>query len=1344
MFTLITFATQWGSKYGGINNFNTDFLTAFGVAYHLGAQVVCVVASATPEAQGDASKAHVRLVPLQFLPAAVVFGPDHGEAGAEQLKRLNISFNPDKTVWLGHDRITGAAAIAAAKMAGGRSAVIHHMSYDHYESYAEDSQSAERKTREQTTLFQSADLVLAVGPLLRDAVDDRLSGSKPVRMLIPGLADIEAQEAPKTFVAFMSGRLSDDAARIKQGHLGVAAFAKAQREARDDGMPEALCKQPKLLLRGVDFEGRLAGSSSSEREDPEGELKHFAEDYAGGVVNIHALPYTEDRRVLYSELSKSSVALMPSWHEGFGLVAWEAIAAGVPLILSKSSGVYRLLEEEYPGAGTGCVYPLDVRGASDAPFFHEEDLRATVAWLKGIANNPGTARKRASILRNLLGEKTWAACAEQAAQSFGWELNKGSMPAGPPDVVRQTASGDAPAPATLGREQGPLQMPVGHWRAGAGMADSQLLRAEEALLSFDPARQPEIDKLDAWLDDRQWPQAVRLITGAGGQGKTRLALELCQKRLGLGWHAGFLDTDLEPNKMGGVWQDLRKHNKPLLIVLDYAETRQTALLALLKAALQNSGEQPLRMLLLARDAGEWWDNLPSKDRQCEALLSGHATSGPFRLPPLYEAEPDRRAAYSKALNAFARALGVNATDIVPDLIGEHFERPLYVQMAALLALYGERTTTAQGLTKALLNHERRYWGGLLAQFIWREPERRAEQLLALTTLAGGFATPRAAEPYWSQAKGDVLGPADFSTLFRALATLYPGTQGLQALRPDLLGEALVAQALLRPGADTLLDAVLSNSAAHTIRSNALTVLARLSPQRPDLNEMLVESFVRHFVHSFKEIVAVGKETPSTITTLAEEAFARLPPGIKSQVAGVLAPLFQDESVQLSGLSCIVSEYLADKTREKFEKKPNNPDRMAEYARRLVDYGIDLVRIGRPQQALDASQRGLKLFNKLAVKDPRRFEPEYARALFNQAYNLRELGQNKEALDNAGKSLEIYSRLAQKNPNRFEPKYALALSIYANCLGDAGNDEEALENDRKFLEISQRLAQKNPDRFEPDYAQALNNHAISLGNAGNEEEAIDNASESLEIYRRLAQKNPDRFEPDYAMALNNYADRLSEVGREEEAVTYIRQSIGIRQELANRNPDRFDSEYAGTLASYAEMLCALGQYEEARDALRKPLEIRQRLALKTPKRFASTAFGSTCFMNFLAWLLDEKMSEAEAELEQMLAFIPSHRRPLLLLYSAFVEACRATDRTARQSAFERALSAWENLSTAGKIESEAYWLCAAAWSANFGQGELDEGAWTGRWRRFVEKRSGRLPRWMLDVARRMEFSWPEST
>lgn len=61
---------------------------------------------------------------------------------------------------------------------------------------------------------------------------------------------------------------------------------------------------------------------ASNQEGPEKELKQFAEKYAGRAINLQALPYTSDREELYSELRTASAALMPPWHEGFGLVAW--------------------------------------------------------------------------------------------------------------------------------------------------------------------------------------------------------------------------------------------------------------------------------------------------------------------------------------------------------------------------------------------------------------------------------------------------------------------------------------------------------------------------------------------------------------------------------------------------------------------------------------------------------------------------------------------------------------------------------------------------------------------------------------------------------------------------------------------------------------------------------------------------------------------------------------------------------------------------------------------------------------------------------------------------------------
>ncbi|MEQ1837437.1 MAG: tetratricopeptide repeat protein [Candidatus Nitrotoga sp.] len=1036
MYSLITFATQWGSKHGGINSFNTDFLKTFGIAYHTSAQVVCIVADASDDEIEKARNAYdVTLLKLPYPPQAKTFSIDQAQAGVDLLKQRGINFDPEHTLWLGHDRITGAAAIEAAKIAGGRSALIHHMSYAHYESFAEDSQTAHLKNQEQQSLFGQVDLILAIGPLLRDAAHDLVGGAKPVHMLVPGLAEIEAQTAPKTFVAFLGGRLSGDAARVKQGYLSVAALAHAHKKACEISMPDGLCKQPRLMLRGVDFAAEGNGWSDAK---PEAKLKAFAEQYADRAITVLALPYTHDRDELYSNISRASAVMMLSWHEGFGLAAWEAIAAGVPLIISKHSGVYKLLEESHPGCEKGFVYPIDVRGTSTEPFFRPEDLEAVAVALREIARQPEKARQKAGTLRGLLlNEYSWAACAEQAAKIFSWPLQKGILP--PVAQKPITPAQDIAEPQFV-RSALPVHMPEKRWQADGGFADSQLLRAEEQLVPFDSARQPELDKLNTWLDDADYPQAVRLLTGAGGLGKTRLALHLCQQRITSGWYAGFMDGDLATKDLADGWKALKALKQPLLIVIDYAETRQDSLLALLRAMLQLPADQLVRLLLLARDGGEWWDNLPGKDKTCESLLAGYATSGPYHLLPLHADMQDRRHAYVQALNAFAEALGVHAPDVIPELAGEHFGHPLYLQMAALLALHGERPTTAQGLTRALLNHERRYWRALFSGDDIPQAEHHAELLLALTTLAGGFATPKAALSFWERANGKILSPAQFKNLFHALIPLYPGKQGLQAVRPDLLGEALVAQALLRPSAGGLLDAVLGKEGSQTMRQHALTVIARLSGHYEELHEALIEALARQFTHCWQEFTLAAAETPGGLPAMGEAAWVRLLPNIRNQVAGLLELNANNESIQLANFYCLLHGTLVEKNRLKWQKKSSAMDAEDSFASKLNNFSVALYRAGR----------------------------------------------DDAALAHARQALEIRERLAKKNPDRFDPDYSASLSNYANRLGDAGRDDAALAHARQALEIRERLAKKNPARFSEDqFSTAYNVYFLAwlVGNGG---------------------------------------------------------------------------------------------------------------------------------------------------------------------------------------------------------------------------------------------------------------------
>lgn len=206
--TIISFATRWGPQFGGINSFNQDLLKSFAAAFSQDINTVCVVLQANEAELQDANNSQVTLVSLN-LTNEKNFSPEFAVNAWNELPE-HLKNESNQIVWLGHDRITGDVAVNAALRYRGRSALINHMSYDHYESFCENSALANEKNKAQRKLFEQADIVMAVGPLLRDALAEMLD-REDIPMLIPGLADITVKNIFKTFRGFISGRLSDDA-----------------------------------------------------------------------------------------------------------------------------------------------------------------------------------------------------------------------------------------------------------------------------------------------------------------------------------------------------------------------------------------------------------------------------------------------------------------------------------------------------------------------------------------------------------------------------------------------------------------------------------------------------------------------------------------------------------------------------------------------------------------------------------------------------------------------------------------------------------------------------------------------------------------------------------------------------------------------------------------------------------------------------------------------------------------------------------------------------------------------------------------------------------------------------
>lgn len=511
---LVAFATAWGPKFGGINSFNTDLLSAVASTFENDVKTVCVVPYAS-KVEVDAAKCEGVLLVSLNLPSNKAFPPELETALLRALESAGVQHQTSETVWMGHDRFTGSMALDAARKFGGQSALIHHMSYAHYEAFAETTAQAYDKRMEQQRLFRQADIVLAIGPLLRNALSDMLDGKK-ISMLVPGLPKIEARTEPHTFAAFLSGRLNDSSRKIKQAYLGVAAFGDAIRQCSENtGLPDALHRtnEPRLVLRGVEFE------NSDGLTDPQAEndLQQFAEKYAKCMFNLHALPFTIDRAALFDDLRAASVAMMPSWHEGFGLVAWEAIAAGVPLIMSSKSGAYRLLLELDNGRHLAMVNVIEIRGSSQEPYFLPEDIETLAAALIRIAKKPAEYRAKAvQLRRDLLNQFSWAHCARQLSDALGWRFDDSpvtmELPSRTPTILTLSTSATGLAPKSNLAEV-----------RTSFASTSAIGRTWQRDIAGMRIASPIVNKLLAAIDDGK--RSI-LLTGIPGSGKTCVMLEV--------------------------------------------------------------------------------------------------------------------------------------------------------------------------------------------------------------------------------------------------------------------------------------------------------------------------------------------------------------------------------------------------------------------------------------------------------------------------------------------------------------------------------------------------------------------------------------------------------------------------------------------------------------------------------------------------------------------------------------------------------------------------------------------------------------------------------------------------
>ena len=373
---IITVATSWGCAEGGVNSFNFDLTLA--LARCAVNRVGCIVPSATPDQIQEAEECKVTLI----------VNPEVFEGQGPSLNRSQLGNSP---CWIGHDIQTGELACKLRDVFGGSAAVIMHQSYPDYYSVKHVSNTHSEKEAKQRKVFGNADTVFAVGPLLIERLSDF---RKDAVEIVPGMYDAKPEPPKNNLIAAVIGRLDKDNSLMKGAPLACSAIADAVRRVRDAGIPSARLSHPIVKLIGV----------GGELENEAKLIKSRIEDVAEQCISVSIRPFLS-RPELREELKTVNLCFMLSWHEGFGLVGWEAIAAGIPLIVSKNSGLYRTLENIGSGA-VGCVYGIDVRGSlNEEQPFRPEDLSAASRAVAEIASRLEKWLQNTDYLRRLLVDK---------------------------------------------------------------------------------------------------------------------------------------------------------------------------------------------------------------------------------------------------------------------------------------------------------------------------------------------------------------------------------------------------------------------------------------------------------------------------------------------------------------------------------------------------------------------------------------------------------------------------------------------------------------------------------------------------------------------------------------------------------------------------------------------------------------------------------------------------------------------------------------------------------------------------------------------------------------------------
>jgi len=729
-------------------------------------------------------------------------------------------------------------------------------------------------------------------------------------------------------------------------------------------------------------------------------------------------------------------------------------------------------------------------------------------------------------------------------------------------------------------------------------------------------RDHELASLVEWCEDDHSTR-LRLITGPGGVGKTRLAVELTTRMTTVGWRCERIADGREGEAIAALRAVTRGR---ALLVVDYAETRVR--LGQMLTALVGDDGIDVRVLLLARSAGEWWDRLGIGVPAVWDLVQA-ARSAELILSPAIDADVSDAEVVAQAVRSFARKLKLpeRAVQIYDD-DDDAPRRVLDLHVAALVAVLdkssdGTILVDIRTVLRELIRHEQHFWYDSARMYGLSDgpagmPTRILRQIVAVGSLLGAANEEEARE-----LARRVPGLSPSAKVAAWLRELYPPRQGelewLGPMQPDRLAERHVVGELV--GSPKFAESCLTSLHGMQAR-NAVILLARASSDDIDAEVLLsqilpkVSGFVTDLDAPLEVLTAIFNVIPyptailaSAAVGLAERIIGLLPddtpPAVRAYWSNSLGiglaqlgrpvqalPLFQEALA-------IRRELVANPGHEEYEHD--------DLADSLINLGIVFSELGRPVDALPVTQEAVEIRRELAATNPERYGPDLAESLDNLGSQLAALGGVTDALPVIQEAIEIYRDLTAFHSDRYHPGLASSLDNLGIRFAEPGQSAEALPATQEAVKIRRELAAANPDRFGSDLAYSLSNLAAVLSELGRPADALPITQEAVDIRRELAATNPDRYRSDLAGSLADLGIRFRELGRSADALAVTQEAVEIRRELIETHSNLRLIDLAGLLTNLGALLCEFGRLDDALTVTREAVEIRRELAATNPDR-----------------------------------------------------------------------------------------------------------------------------------------------